>query len=637
MRLLSAAALFAGLATLEPLVLGLVRWGANGFALCSTSVGLFVLGSVAVPRADPPLTAQIRHGWASAPHAARALLGAVAALAILWTGYLLTNPFLGSDAETYHLAEPGMWLHNGRPGSMVVTHVGLPVHAYPRGAEVLYTWFIAMARTPVALDPVMVALALLLVTATFLGLRQLGAEPLTSALAGVSLLLIPISWTEIAGPDTDLVALVWLMTAAALCVGALAEPGLFWLGLLAAGLAVGTKTTTAFLAAVLVLVTLTFVRRRLMPTWRLSLIGFAGVVLGVCWPTENLIIFGAPIYPFSSFPAGPPVPPVISTFGASFLSNPSGAIRVAGYSGYGRAGAGGLILVASLVPLGIWAAIHMARRSGSPGRDKGSAAIVLALLALAIAELVLWGSSPFTGWSGHPGAEPLVLAGLRYLLPGFAPGAIALALASRERRLRLWSIAGLGLAVGADLWRGSAIGYPYRPTGLVILAVLVGGALLGLAVRLSLSRPSALARWNALLWAPLPFALIALAVPSSTYLSRHLAVSARTKVDQTALLRWLAAQPGWAHGDAPVFVGPDADVTLMGAHFQHPLALVDAGTPCAVVRTDATHGWLIITWVPNGGVFQIPYPTEYCALGLTPAYRSGLTVVYGPADLLASR
>jgi hypothetical protein len=184
------------------------------------------------------------------------------------------------------------------------------------------------------------------------------------------------------------------------------------------------------------------------------------------------------------------------------------------------------------------------------------------------------------------------------------------------------------------MWRIVHLGYPYRPTTLTIAAALVVGGLLGLGIGAASRRHRSVPRIPALGWALIPLALLALVIPERSFLARHIAVSAATKVDQTAILTWIRKEPGWARGHSPVAIGPDADVTFMGPNFQHPMEVVDADTRCSTVRQAAAKGWLILTQVPNGGVFEVPYPAAYCMAGTVPAFRSGLTYVYAPAAFL---
>ena len=278
--------------------------------------------------------------------------------------------------------------------------------------------------------------------------------------------------------------------------------------------------------------------------------------------------------------------------------------------------------MAALVPLASWGVL----RSRSRGWTDRS--LVLMLIGISAIDFIVWGSSPFTGWSGHPGTETLVTGGVRYLLPGFAPAAIAVAVASRNRALWPFCAVVLLMATGLDAWRFEAVGYPYRPS----LAALAIGIAVGMAFVWTVHsfKPSVLSVASPYL----PFGLLVVAVvgfarPTDRYFQRHLAVSSRTGVDFTAVLSWLSGQPGWSGGHAPVAMGPDADVSFMGASFAHPLTVLDANVPCARVRASAEAGWLVLSGsATDGGVFGVTYPVRKCMNGYSPVFSHDGTSVY---------
>lgn len=626
---LNAAVIVAGaFITVEPMGLGLAGLGGNAWVTLGVAMGASGITMGTVGRPETPFTRQLARSCRDADRFQVLAAGGLAGTATLWAGFFAWNPLIGSDAETYHLAEPALWLHNGRPGSLVLTLVGLPVQAYPKGAEVLVTWLIAMARTPAVLAPLMAGLAVLTGVAVHVALRSLGVGRAASGMTAATLVFLPVFWGSINGPNTDPIGFAWLMLAACLCAGAREEPGLVWIGVLGAGLAVGTKSTTAVVAISLLVLALLPLRRAMPWRWPYVSAGLIGIGLAVIWPVQNLVTYGAPFYPFSSVPFGPPVPRVVTLYGASFLSDPSGALRVAGLSGYMRVGAGGFLMLAAVIPLAAWALYRL--RSKATGGDS----LVAVLVLVALVDVLDWGFSPFTGWSGHPGTESLVAGAVRYLLPAFAPAAAAVALASRDRRLRPICIAALMAAVGLDGWRLLSVGYPYRPpTWAIFVSILAG---LGLVTWLRASPPQRLAVSTPYLLAGLlGVGAFALMWPTHRYLERHIALSALTNVDATAVLTWLEHRPGWVSGDAPVAVGPAADVSFMGPSFRHPLQVLGADTPCSEVRQKARTGWLILT-ATGGGVFGSPYPVVGCMDGYSPSFRQGQTSVYEGGPLTRS-
>jgi hypothetical protein len=122
------------------------------------------------------------------------------------------------------------------------------------GSPVALAWAIGVSGSWVAASIVNVALLALLVVAGFVGLRGAGVDAPEAGLGAAALAALPLLTTQLGGPATDLPAVAWLVVAAALaCVAARGwgtqppSPGLLAIALVAAGLAIGTKTTTALL------------------------------------------------------------------------------------------------------------------------------------------------------------------------------------------------------------------------------------------------------------------------------------------------------------------------------------------------------------------------------------------------------
>src|SRR5207302_1136590 len=107
--------------------------------------------------------------------------------------------------------------------------------------------------------------------AGWVGLRALRVPPLVAGLALGALCTNPwlLAWQSNGGM-TDPPALAWLVACAALCALARERPVLLAPAIVAAGLSVGSKTTTLPLAALVLTLGLWGVRGRLGPCARRS-------------------------------------------------------------------------------------------------------------------------------------------------------------------------------------------------------------------------------------------------------------------------------------------------------------------------------------------------------------------------------
>jgi hypothetical protein len=250
-RLLAALVLAAATAAAEGLGLGLAGAGGDSVALVAAAVATWVAAArLAPPPAVAPLT-ELRGWWGGLGRPRAALCGAVAGVWAAWAAWLLANPALGHDMILYHLPEAIGWVHNGRPGSLVAVVEPLPVANYPVTHEVLLAWGMAIARSFVWVTLVTAAIPAIAAAAAWSGLRTLGVDRATAGLGAAALVATPaVVASQSGGASVDPAALAWLTACAALAAAAAARPGALVPAVVAAGLAVGTKTTALPLALV---------------------------------------------------------------------------------------------------------------------------------------------------------------------------------------------------------------------------------------------------------------------------------------------------------------------------------------------------------------------------------------------------
>jgi hypothetical protein len=543
---IAATVLASTAAGITSLAWGLLALGGNAWILTLSALAL----AAAAARAFPPPPKLPRPGGL----ATGAALGAAAA----WMAWLVKWPYLGIDPLTYHMPESIMWTHQGTPGSVELLSYEFPQGNYPVTNELLVSWMTAIGRS----------FAPALLWTPFLGLVMVlcawALLPRHRALAAASVLLVPVASTQFLGPHTDLPAIVWLAAAAVLQS--------FPLAFLAAALAVGTKTTVAPLAILVLLV-----KWRRPVAWKSLLAAVAaGGVVGGTWYLRNWIDHGSPLWPF----VGGNVPDFLARFDESFLDDPSGTLR-------GRTGiyvdllAGGLILLAA----GLLA----------PFADRGRA--VLAAAGAALLATLAWMNAPFTGLAEDPFLSELSLTTTRYLLPAIAAAAAAIAF-TRSRA----AAAILAAAALLSLQRSLALPFPGIPSLPVLLVgAAAGAALLPVARRV-----------------PLPVyavaSVIALTLIADGFGRRQAAVGRLMSAEADA---WLLAQPAFTEGDDPVAFAPQIHAVLAGDHLEHELSMIPPREPCA--RTLERRGWIVIGTLPLAET-RTPFNAVGCLSGERPVY-----------------
>jgi hypothetical protein len=626
-RILGASALFSGLVIAEPLLIGLTGHGASPYLLTAAALVTWLVARLLVGSSDTPLRHQLADAWASSPAGVRVSLGILVTLVAGITIHQMRNPLIGYDGLVYHVAEPAVWIGDGHPGSFHQTVHVFPTQAYPKSFEMIIFWFTAISRSPATLVPLMMAFYLLAGYAIFASLRRVGCVPWLAALATTTAMVIPWNVYEFGSAYNDVATFAYFAAAAGLCLMARSEPAALGFAVVASGVSVGIKTTTVPLVIVALVWAGYHLRQRLRPhALSLGLLGALGIGLGGLWYTLNLIRYHAPLWPFSSFPDGPPQPYLWRTLGATFLHDPSATAKALEWHTYREYLGGELILLAAIVVI-----IPMAFLPA----QRGSRRLILFGCGLAAAYAVVWSDTQFTGISHE--IPLLAYSTLRYLNSAPVIVAVVLALVARERGVSRWVAVGLlGAALVFNLVEDRHLTTGLFPSWPVLVALVMIGVVGGL---LSLQAASggltAILRQPALAPALAIVGAVLTAVMATNYLQYYVVSNASSVRNETPILDYLRSQPAWMNGHAPVAAGDEAAATFAGPTFNHPLSYMPRHAPCSQVREAATTGWLIM-WPKSGGQFPgLAYPARTrCLRGITPVARLGFARIYAPPALV---
>lgn len=644
LRLVAAAPFAATAAAISALALGVADLGADPIALSVAAAALWLASRAAMPQPARPLSSELAAEWSALPPHHRMLVGAFAGIVLALAVWLLRNPALAGDGLVYHSPVVTTWVAGGDPPATYAVAQDAPLEAYPLTAELVATWATGIGHSFVALslwNPLMLGL---LVVAGWAGLRSVGVARGVTALAVAALATSPLLVSQLNTFTTDVGALAWLVTCAALCAAALRAPGLLVPAVLAAGLAIGTKTTAAPLAVVCVIAAGVALRGRLRPlAWPLIAAVVLAGVAGGFWYVRNAILHGSPVWPFVPAPWGDDAPFLFTLSDDRLLWDPASADgRLDDYwrALYGAAALLGGGLVAWL--------LHRSRP------------VIAASAATAFA-LLVWANAPFTAFPPDAVFDALQAGAVRYLLPGIAAGTLALALAAGRRdAARLGSRAALAVLVAAlalNLVGDAKLGFvgdfsseallavdPVLPSAAVPLLGAAAGAAAALAFGWLSSRgrpgwiESGAARGTAwIAGAVLAGAL--LAIPASGYVKRSAGLAPTPPA-----IAWLISQPGFAEGDEPVTVQNRLFGTLAGDELEHPLELVATPPDCAQITRAAEEGWLILhTTAPPAGlsreaqgfarnaadVAATEAAAARCVRDAEPAYEDGEFTIFG--------
>ncbi|MDX6650223.1 MAG: hypothetical protein QOJ97_2174 [Solirubrobacteraceae bacterium] len=605
-RAVAVAVLGLGLVVGETLALGLVGWSGSQAALLGAAALTWAGARAALPAPDRGLGRELVWAWGRLSRAERVALGAVIGALGALTAWLARHPAFGIDGIYDHSAEVASWVHTGHAGWFVSINEALPFSNYPLTSEVALTWACGLSRSFVPVAPWMTGMLALLLASAWLGARELGAPRGAAALAAAVLALLPVTVTQLNGPNTDLPALALLLACGALCAASRRRPPLLAVALLAGGLAIGIKTTVAPLVVVALAAGAVHHRARLRALARpLALAGAAAVALGGVWYLRNLVVHGSPLWPFWTFSWGDPAPPVFQ-FGHTLLDAPRATLE-ARWPVYRADLAGGLVVLAG----GLLAPLLAPRRA------------VVAAAAATAASLLLWARSPFTGLPGVAVLEQTAASTDRYLMPACAAAALALALAARGPGLRaLAARALLAGGLGWELVRFGELAFPVRPS----LGTLALGAGAGVVVALALRPAVRLVPAPARLGVAGLALAAALAPAADGWLARH----ARTRQFDAAVAQWFAARPGWQEDRRPVAMEPIVAGPLSGDRLRHPVQLIASRETCAEVAARRRRGWVVVYAISRLSPVPLRAPALRCLAGQAPAYADATVRVFGP-------
>jgi hypothetical protein len=624
-RAVTAATLATAAAVAEALALGLFALGGSTAALTVAALATYALAKLLLPDPDTPAAREIVAWWRNRSARERAAVGAVAGAAAAWAAWQLRHPALGFDTVIYHLPEIVLWVQHGTPGSIEDVLPGLPVGNYPLTAEVITAWGMGISRSFVPLTLFPWATLALTIASGWIGLKAVRVSGLAAGLALAALCTNPwlLAWQS-NGSMTDPPALAWLVTTAALVALSRERPLLLAPAVVAAGLAIGCKTTVLPLTLVVVAIGLWQQRAHLRPLARpLVLATGAAAAVGGVWYLRDLVTHGSPFWPIVAAPWGDPVPPSISIVDTTFLDRLGPTLDRLGQDYLDRFG-GGIVLLAG----GALAAL-------TAPRDRrvrwASIAAVLGFL--------LWARSPVTGVPEPNWLDEAIFSTTRYLLPVLAAAALALALAaSRSGPGAIAARLVLAATAVVNLVQTFELGFPDAPAALTPLSGAVAGALAAVVVGAVARRAAGGWRRPGPLLAPAAAALAAaglaaaLAIPADGFLARH---GSTLPVLTETITRWLAADPGYRSGDdgvatSPAFIGP-----LAGDRLDHDLSALAGRDSCATIRQRARDSWIVVYAGPVRGA--TPAQVTRCLGGARPAFDNGAFAAYPPGRLGAEQ
>ena len=633
-RALAAVVYAAALAVVEAIALGRFGIGAKSLPLGVVAGLTWVTAVLLLPVPEVSATSELRGAWRRTGTWARVGLGVTGGVGVAFTVWLLRHPSIGLDSNLYHYVEVSRWLHDGGIGGFERLDYGVSYSSYPLTNEVLLAWGAGIARSfaPLAIwMPFTLALA---GAATWRGLRNLEVGLVATLLAVTALVTLPLAIRELNEPSNDVPALAWLACTGALFAAVPRRPGLMVPAIVAAGLALGSKTTTFVPLVACVGAGLWVLRGRLrLLVAPLGAAVVAALAVGWLWFVRDIVLYGSPLWPHVSVPWGEPKPRFFKLVAERFIERPAATLhgRVDVY--LGRV-AGGLLLVVA----GLLAPLAGTRLAGVPvsKSQRRTLVAVAGLLALAV---LAWASAPVTGLPrAHGLARPGYLAesGLRYALPALLTAVVAVALAARSGG-RAAGAATVVLAA-ATLWNVvelAQLGPPYTPSLLVIAAgATFGLALLGAATVLARAlRPATDGRRvsGAVLGAglaALAAGLLAIAAPG--YVERSSRLVESTTLGR-GVVSWFASRPNFANGHRPIAFATRAPIAaLAGPHFNHVLTVVPPFESCARLRARARAGWVVVTDPSYGyGFLSVdPYTGPRCFARRSPSYDDGTFRVY---------
>ncbi|HEY5196453.1 MAG TPA: hypothetical protein VIJ51_05450 [Solirubrobacteraceae bacterium] len=619
-RVVAAAPIATSIAVLEAIGLGLFSLGSSSWTL--TVAAVLTWGFVWLATgghggsADPGVADAAAAWWTARSRSEQLITGLAIGLWGAACAWIVRNPMISLDAAVYHLNDVAAWVHNGRPGSNVNLSYDIPFGSYPLVDEVARAWLAGISRgfaAPTLWTP---ALYMLLIAAGWVGLRALRVPRAVAGLCLATVATVPVLLQQVPLAGTDLPGLSWLAVCAALVACSAKRPRLFGAALLAAGLAVGTKTTPVPLVIVALAAGVWFHRgrlRELAPNLAPAVL-VAGV-LGGLWYVRDFVEHGSPLWPFLSLPGSDPTPNYFVLVRPSFLSRPLATIHGPGKvyrDAYTWQIGGAWVLLAG----GLLAPLLRRKRE------------ILAAAAAVGLGLLGYANAPLTGATTDPALWLNTAGTNRYVLPVLVAAGLAIGLLGRTRglpRTAALGVLSLGLLVNlaaATKYVPTSIELPplsYATLGAVAGVLGVLGA--GVAAQ---RQPGRLIVGGAGLVACVALAL-ALASGSDGFLARSV-----VNAPFAGPIDWFDAQPGYVHGSAPIAMADLSMATLAGDRYQHPLELIPADASCPAVRARARRGWVVVTTSPFPGFRQ--FTAARCLASLRPLETDEELTVYGPGS-----
>lgn len=621
----AAAPLAVGIAVVHALVLGIIGLGSSPVALPCAAVATWLATHRWLPPTHPGLGRQLLAWWGAQPLITRVLVAAGIGITLAWSAWLVKHPAIGRDGLIYHLPKLAAWVEGGQPGSLEVLHSENPFQAYPGTNEVALAWAAGISQSLVSLTLwTMPLLYLLLAASSWSATGSLGALPVWRGIATAALCTSPMLVVQPTGPNTDLASLAWLVCAGALCLRSVHLPALLGPALVAAGLAVGTKTSTLAPLVPIIASALWVCRDRIRAHRGVLAFGIAGgLAVSGLWYLRNFVEHGSPLWPFVPL-GGDPTPPLLRAFDGRVLADPVTAVgsRVDVY--LDALAGGSLVLVAAFV------LPFIVRRRA-----------LMLVAALAAFALVAWAAAPTTGFPADPVWDLLAHSQTRFLLPTLAIATLAVAVAAgrSEGAGTLAARAALCTALVWNLVESSRYGYPVVP-GPVVMAI---GAIAGVVTILAVVRlpPAIPFRLPAAVAGPALLAFLGLVlVPgASGYVDRYVSVG----IEVSPVVRFATQRQDFEGGEFPVAMAPYLDGALVGDTLSHRVRLIPPGEPCGRSRARADEGWVVVdrarfhSPIPELRNVQTPATHQprkllNCLRDRPRLYRDSRWSVFGPLD-----
>ena len=292
-RILVAVTFFVAAIVVETMLLALFGLGGTQAALVATALATGLLALSLLPRSEVKVGGELADWLRETPTWAIVAVSSAIGVGAVWTAWALWSPVVGVDGVYYHLPQMIRWIHDGAPGSVDRINYIYEVGSYPLTNAVAQTWGLGISKSMVTVSIWPALNMTVLCLAGWVGLRRFELSIAIRVLAILAVVSTPVVLIQLAGPFNDLPALSWLACSAALVVCSRDRPRLLIPAVIAAGLAIGTKTIALPLGIVVLAAGLLLHRRSLRSMAGPLAIGF-GVffVVGCFWYARTLVQHG---------------------------------------------------------------------------------------------------------------------------------------------------------------------------------------------------------------------------------------------------------------------------------------------------------------------------------------------------------